>query len=412
MNTTELGALLQRGKTAVAMGQPHIAKECFLAIIEADDQHEAAWWGLSQIVDDFEEQRICLENVLTLNPDNLKAEQLLAQLSETVESHQPSHQRTALTAAGALLYSDRLLETDTLPPPEKHERPEILYTDHSTFDDVWSHESDICAYCAQEVQPDHKQCPRCQRKLTTWQYRYEKPSTSLHIYWVLIAGLGQLFLIQAFYDVVIQIDLLRSVLSISLMVICFLLAAGIYWRQLWAHFLTIGFLIGFLFMQLITWLVPFSLAGVPLQSIDPTISNVVGGLFEEFGDFLRIFQMTAAILALVYGVMVVTPDFERIMLRRLAWISKRAKLAGDYHLLAKEFASNDMWATAVLHWQYAVSREPTHATYMLHLGRAYKHLGFIERSRDMLQMAMQYSKQPDQQEIIQDLLQELEEEHA
>lgn len=407
MTTAELDALLKRGKTAVEMGHAHTARECFLAILEADSQHEAAWFGLSQLVEEVEEQRICLENVLTLNPNNLKAEQLLAQLSETAESPRPSRLRPALTPAGALLYPDRLQETDTWPQAEKHTPPEILYTDRSTFDDVWSRETDICAYCAQEVQPDDKKCPRCQRKLAIWQYRYEKPSTSLHIYWVLVVGLGQLFLIQSFYDVVIQRDLLRSILSISLMSVCFVLAAGIYFRQLWAHFLTMGFLVGFLFMQLITWLVPFSLAGVPLQGIDPTISNVVGGLFDGFGGFLRIFQMVAAILAFVYAVMVVMPDFERVTLRRLAWVSKRAKLASDYHLLAKEFASADMWATAVLHWQYAVSREPTQPTYMLYLGRAYEHLGFAERSRDILQTALQHSKQPVQQESIRELLQEL-----
>jgi tetratricopeptide (TPR) repeat protein len=409
MTTAELDALLQRGKTAVEMGHPQIARECFLAILEADSQHEAAWFGLSQVVEAVEEQRICLENVLTLNPDNLKAELLLAQLSETAESPRPGPHRPALTPAGAMLYPDRWQEqeTDDLPPPEKHTRPEILYTDRSTFDDVWSRETDICAYCAQEVEPADKKCPRCQRKLATWQYRYEKPSTSLHIYWVLVAGLGQLFLIQSFYDVVIQRDLLRSILSISLMVICFVLAAGIYFRQLWAHFLTMGFLVGFLFMQLITWLVPFSLAGVPLQGIDPSISKVVGGLFDGFGSFLRIFQMVAAILAFVYAVMVVMPDFERVTLRRLAWVSKRAKLASDYHLLAKEFAGAEMWATAVLHWQYAVSREPTQPTYMLYLGRAYKQLGFAERSRDILQTALQHSKQTSQQEAIRELLQEL-----
>jgi tetratricopeptide (TPR) repeat protein len=224
----------------------------------------------------------------------------------------------------------------------------------------------------------------------------------------LIVGLGQLFLIQSFYDIVIQRELLRSILSVSLMVICFGLAAGIYWRQLWSHFLTMAFLVGFIFMQMITWLVPFSLEGVPLQGIDPTISNVVGGLFAGFGNFLRLFQMTAAILALIYAVMVATPDFERVTLRRVAWVSQRAKFAGDYHMLAKQFARNDMWATAVLHWQYAVSRAPNQASYMLHLGRAYQQLGFTERSRDMLQTALQHSKQPEQQAAIQQMLQDLE----
>jgi tetratricopeptide (TPR) repeat protein len=408
MTTANLEELLQRGVTAVQMGHAEVAKECFLAVIAADEQHEAAWFWLGQVVEDIEDQRICLENVLTINPDHPEAARLLDRLEETAVSPQTAvRHRPALSLAGSLLYPERLIEIDDQPPPEKHNVPVIHYTDSSRFDDVWTGSADLCAFCSQEITPHQEKCPRCQRKLTARQYRYEKPSTNLHIYWVLIVGLGQLFLIQSFYDIVIQRELLRSILSISLMVICFGLAAGIYWRQLWSHFLTMAFLVGFIFMQLITWLVPFSLEGVPLQGIDPTISNVVGGLFAGFGNFLRLFQMTAAILALIYAVMVATPDFERVPLRRVAWVSKRAKLASDYHMLAKEFARADMWATAVLHWQYAVSRAPNQAVYMLHLGRAYQQLGFTERSRDMLQTALQHSKQPEQQAAIQQMLHEL-----
>jgi tetratricopeptide (TPR) repeat protein len=409
MTTANLDELLQRGVTAVQMGHAEVAKDCFLAILAVAEQHEAAWFWLGQVVEDIEEQRICLENVLTINPNHPEAASLLGRLEETAVSPQPAvRHRPALSLASSLLYPERLIEIDDRLPPQKHKAPVIHYTDSSRFDDVWAGEADLCAYCAQELRPHQEKCPRCQRKLTTWQYRYEKPSTNLHIYWVLIVGLGQLFLIQSFYDIDIQRELLRSILSISLMVICFGLAAGIYWRQLWSHFLTMAFLVGFLFMQLITWLVPFSLDGVPLQGIDPTISNVVGGLFAGFGNFLRLFQMTAAILAFIYAVMVATPDFERVPLRRVAWVSKRAKFAGDYHMLAKQFARNDMWATAVLHWQYAVSRAPNQAVYMLHLGRAYQQLGFTERSRDMLQTALQHSKQPEQQAAIQQMLQDLE----
>jgi tetratricopeptide (TPR) repeat protein len=411
MTTAELDELMQRGRTAVQMGHAETAKACFMAVIAADDRHEAAWFGLSQVVADVKEQRICLENVLTLNPDHPEAEQLLDQLAETAVSPQPTvRHRPALSLASALLYSERQVEIDNHPPPEKHDAPVIHYTDTSQFDDVWARETDICAYCAQEVTLEQDKCSHCERKLATWQYRYERPSSSLHIYWVLVVGLAQLFLIQSFYDIVIQMDLLRAIFSVSLMVISFALAAGIYWRLLWSHFLTMAFLIGFIILQITTLFVPFSLENVPLQGIDPAISEFTGGLFAGFGDTLRLLQITAAALALVQAIMWATPDFERVPLRRLARVSKRPKFASDYHLLAKNFAENNMWATAVLHWQYAVSRAPTQASYMLHLGRAYQHLGFTERSRDILQTALQHSKQPEQQTTVRQLLQKLDQE--
>jgi hypothetical protein len=410
MTTTELDKLLQRGITAVQMSHAATARECFLAIIAADEQHEAAWFWLSQVVDDVEEQRICLENVLALNPHHPKAEQLLDQLEETAASPQPlvGH-RPALSPAGAVLYPERQVEIDDLPPPVKHEAPRIGYSSDSQFEDVWSREADICAFCAQEVTPEQEKCPGCNQSLLVRQYRYETPQSSLHMYWVLVLGLGQIFLIQSFYDIVIQMDLLRAILSVSLMLICFVLAAAIYYRQLWGHLLTMGVMVGIIFFHLIAFFVPFSLAGIPLQGIDPAISSFVGNLFSGFGNFLRIMQMMAAVLALAYAVLLASPDFERVALRRLAGISKQAKFAGDYHMLAQQFAQAGMWGTAVLHWQYAVSRAPTQATYMLHLGRAYRQLGFSERSRDMLQTALQHSRKPEQQAAIRQTLRELNE---
>jgi hypothetical protein len=46
-----------------------------------DDQNETAWLWLSACVDSVEEQRICLENVLLLNPNNAKARRGLDALS-------------------------------------------------------------------------------------------------------------------------------------------------------------------------------------------------------------------------------------------------------------------------------------------------------------------------------------------
>ena len=409
--TPDLDALWQRGITAVNMGHLDIAKDCFTAIVMADETNEAAWFQLSQVVEDSEEQRICLENVLALNPDHAKAEQLLDELTETAVLPPPSHHLHP-SPAGAILYPERQTQSDDQPTPEKQSAPAIRYTSSSQFDDIWTklwhEEIDICAYCAQEVTPDQNICPHCQRKLTTWQYYQEQPSTSLHLYWVLITGLGQLFFIQSFYDIVIQRELLLAILSVTLMLISFSLAAAIYWRQLWGHFLTIAFLIGFIILRVTTFFVPFSLTGVPLQGIDPAISNFVGDLFSGFGSFLATMQITAAILALLFAIMWATPDFERVPLRRLAWLSKRASLASDYHLLAKAFAESDMWATAVLHWQHAVGQAPTQAIYMLYLGRAYQKLGFIERSRDILQTALTHSRQPEQQAAIKQALNNLE----
>jgi hypothetical protein len=152
MTTANLDELLQRGVTAVQMGHAEVAKECFLAILAVDEQHEAAWFWLGQVVEDIEEQRICLENVLTINPDHPRSSQITGPVGRNGRFSQPAvRHRPALSLAGSLLYPERLIEIDDRPPPEKHKAPVIHYTDSSRFDDVWTGESDLCAYCAQEL---------------------------------------------------------------------------------------------------------------------------------------------------------------------------------------------------------------------------------------------------------------------
>jgi hypothetical protein len=65
--------LLQRAMSAYKAGRKDEARSLFMDIVEQDQHHEEAWLYLSALVDTLEEQQICLENVLTVNPNNEKA---------------------------------------------------------------------------------------------------------------------------------------------------------------------------------------------------------------------------------------------------------------------------------------------------------------------------------------------------
>src|SRR5947208_10471990 len=70
--------LLQQGIAAAREGRREEARALLAQVVEADERNEQAWLWLAGVVTEPEEMRICLENVLDLNPDNVKAQQGLA----------------------------------------------------------------------------------------------------------------------------------------------------------------------------------------------------------------------------------------------------------------------------------------------------------------------------------------------
>ena len=82
MPESDLQALLRAGITAAKAGQREQARQTLLRVIEQDEASIPAWLWLSTVLDDQEERRICLENVLTLDPDNAHARAGLLRLDQ------------------------------------------------------------------------------------------------------------------------------------------------------------------------------------------------------------------------------------------------------------------------------------------------------------------------------------------
>jgi len=67
---SKLAEWLYEGAQALAAGDKERARELLLRVVEADESVEEAWLWLSGAVDDPDDQRTALENVLALNPSN------------------------------------------------------------------------------------------------------------------------------------------------------------------------------------------------------------------------------------------------------------------------------------------------------------------------------------------------------
>lgn len=74
--------LLREGIEASRAGDKETARAKFEQVTELDENNENAWLWLSTVVDTDEEKRVCLSNVLVINPANEKAQKLMDKLQE------------------------------------------------------------------------------------------------------------------------------------------------------------------------------------------------------------------------------------------------------------------------------------------------------------------------------------------
>lgn len=66
----QLAEWLYEGALALTRGDKERGRELLLRVVEANEEIEEAWLWLSGAVDDPDDQRTALENVLALNPQN------------------------------------------------------------------------------------------------------------------------------------------------------------------------------------------------------------------------------------------------------------------------------------------------------------------------------------------------------
>jgi hypothetical protein len=103
----ELEQWLQQGILAAKTGQAERARFQLLDVVEADQTNEAAWYWLYQVFDRLDDKRVCLENLVILNPKNMWAKQELLKLLEASrpdrppQGTKPPSRATPSSAAGA-----------------------------------------------------------------------------------------------------------------------------------------------------------------------------------------------------------------------------------------------------------------------------------------------------------------------
>lgn len=378
----------EAGVQAMRQGDRQTAARLLREVVTADPHHEKAWLWLSGAAETAAERRYCLEQALAINPANEATRRSLSKLPPA-----PANQQAPKAAVLPSPLAD-------LPAP-----PRIEYAAYSSFDDIWTHadQLDLCPYCAAVLTPQHKRCPTCQRNLINKFYRYDKPTPNFHVYWVLVMGLGQLMLIQAIIDVILQAPWSTVVLHGFITPISFVLTFFLNRRHFWAYAgsLILLFSAGLIIMgepfltDMLTNVFGLASTGTPVDGLYQGLSVFITGA-------VRILAIADIGLALFYGVFIVAPDFARDQVRLVAGVSRESNSGQGAFLAGERYAKSGMWASAVLNLRRATAQEPTRLLYHLTLARAYGELNFFERSLDVLQSASKMVSTPEAQSKIQE----------
>ena len=66
------------------------ARGLFEQVVELDEKSEKGWFWLASVVESDEERRICLGNVLHINPNNERAKRALDTLQAKAKTAKPA----------------------------------------------------------------------------------------------------------------------------------------------------------------------------------------------------------------------------------------------------------------------------------------------------------------------------------
>jgi hypothetical protein len=355
---TDLETWLEQGIAAAKAGDEAAAKELLLYVLRQDERNEIAWLWLASIVESEEEQRICLDNVLTINPANQNAQAWLAAMEQPAIIYEPAADDHVVSLEE--FFAAAPAQEAILPPEEPAG----------------------CPYCGQLADADARQCPQCGGRLII-----EQPIKSA------IPGLiwfmsGSLVLLAAVYLAVsgITISALLAVLgpkgdslgasymqdAVSRYVVDLSPRTG--WLAGWMNGLVHGLFFGEAII--IAWFLVVALI-LPRRRFD-------AGLVATFVMVIAIILVTVELAVGIYtsliklvSTLVVgslllrgVGEFRTETIRHKLGLDRGLVTSMDYYNRGRRYRDKGMLAQAILHWERAVALEPGRAALRIPLGNA------------------------------------------
>jgi tetratricopeptide (TPR) repeat protein len=396
--------LLKQGINAVLTGRHDQARLLLSQVVEADEHNEQAWLWLSGVVEDPEEIRTCLENVLHLNPNNVKAQQGLAWVEQQYGA------RPATNVAPTTLPSEQAVQAveSTIALAELEHKPDpspVLAV--ADLDPI----GDSCPYCGAAAPTEAKRCPSCGKTLMVRAEGTEKRSKALTTLGVLWAIGGVFSLLGAALVIVLSVFLQRSLRSYGLAtadptrvaagvaglygqvlggvlygLFQLLMARSLFQRQRWAWIVTavlqglqfLATLLMVVFFSVLSRMLLTSLPGATSRSGSPISSVLLTVIL-----LLLFLPQVISLLLLFFSYGDVFAPMQRQVLR--VGVVSPVK----HYNNGLDYKNRGMWYMAAQEWATAVKQAPLDPNFLHALGLAFVQLRQFDRARITLDFARQ-----------------------
>lgn len=407
--------LLEQGISAALTGRRDEARALLTQVVEADDRNEQAWLWLSGLLEEPEDMRTCLENVLHLNPDNVKAQQGLAWVKQRHGARLVADVATidASPVQPALPAGDSALPAEPLPRDMPDPSAVLVVAELEPINDA-------CPYCGTAAPPETKRCPSCGKQLMQRAEGTEKRSKALTILGVLWSIGGIFSLLGAALVVALLVMLQRngsfySITSASLAksgvstaslygrlaggvlygLFQLMMAHNLLQRKRWAWIVTailqvlqlLAALLVVVFFAVVSRVV---LAGVPGGSSQS--GSPLGSVFLVVVILVLFIPQIIALLLLFFSYGDVFAPMQRQVLR-LDVVSPV-----KHYNNGLDYKNRGMWYMAAQEWATAVKHAPLEPNFLHALGLAFVQLKQFDRARITLDFARQIA--PDDTAIV------------
>lgn len=397
-------SLLQAGIAAAKAGQRSQARELLLQVIALEETNVTAWLWLSGLVESKTDKEACLENVLTLDPNNEVARQGLLLLQKSAappaspppptaaevppkpsprpqpkksappttarpaDPLKPGHLRQHASIAASLLQSDFAARQKPVDPAER-DAPE----------DVFANEY-LCPYCAKRTRPNDQRCPACHNGLWIYVPRRAKPSKLYYFFmWnIIINVVIALFSVVALISMSMEDRSLRDSEA-------FYILLGLRGFDLTTYTVI---LIGYFkrwrilyYLNVLSAILLMAAAG--LVAVIFGLNSISGVGCGGFIFLLSIFWF--------FMIMNLGDDFAYDKYRLVLRVDPDVKTAKTQFNRGNHYSQRGMWALAAMHYRRAASQSPDDINCHLALALAYLRLHLLDKAAEALTQARRIS---------------------
>ncbi len=422
--------LIRDAIAAMDAGRQDQARELLLQAVSEDETNIAAWHWLGQVSESLEDQEVCYENILTLDPDNVEAREEWESIQrgravmEARRDYAPADEFYAQARPGYPAPHAPSLADEIVPTPVDVSAIEVGFNDELQ-----------CPYCARPTLYDDRTCPHCHQMLWSRAGVAGEAGETRAGYWQLLAMESLLFFagwvlpLLLLNYVAYQLDtnqvgwLLPVYLGLGQLspgdaaIISDLASPVLFWLSVVPSVLTLFIVICIVLRRHALFYVTAALGGlrgfVLLISLALVLLGQLGilsaplveggrvihpGLFSGITfRYMRIFVALgnaagAAISFVSFKLLMDVMDHFIAEERRMLLCLDRhlAPNAMSYWLHGRAHAKEGRWAAAALHLRHSLVMEERFEAYA-QLAVAYAHLGYDDKVAKTLADARRFS---------------------